>query len=191
MPRVGLRGYLAPGTPTTGDRGLAYARCETARDPFITSDEPVSAPVRSSHSGPVSGRDPADRSGLEVTGADNLVDGWRTAAALSLQRTSAGDRPTTLRTRTPRDWIRPKSTWPSKRERRSASSDRGAIQRAVDAAAAGGAATPPANGDSGHTRTACRDRASRRRHRSCPGHQVEYLTCCAMVITPLETEDSE
>jgi hypothetical protein len=52
----------------------ADARTRTG-DPFITSDEPMSAPVRSSHPKPLSKGGFADRSGLEVTGADNMVDG--------------------------------------------------------------------------------------------------------------------
>jgi hypothetical protein len=38
-------------------------------------------------------RDCVDRSGLEVTGEDILVDGWWTAARLSCQRTAAASRP--------------------------------------------------------------------------------------------------
>ena len=65
----------------------ADARTRTG-DPFITSDGPMSAPVRSSHSGPLSMRLPPDWSGLKVTGEDNLVDGWWTSEMLSLQRTA-------------------------------------------------------------------------------------------------------
>jgi hypothetical protein len=60
----------------------ADARTRTG-DPFITSDAPVSARVRPSHAGPLVMGDPADWSGLGVTGEDNLVDGWWTARRLS------------------------------------------------------------------------------------------------------------
>ncbi len=60
----------------------ADARTRTG-DPFITSDEPMSTPVRSSHLRPLSIPLPPDWSGLEVTGADNLVDGWWTSGTLS------------------------------------------------------------------------------------------------------------
>jgi hypothetical protein len=56
----------------------ADARTRTG-DPFITSDGPVSAPVRSSHLRPLLMRDSADWPTLEVTGEDNLVDGWWTS----------------------------------------------------------------------------------------------------------------
>jgi hypothetical protein len=62
--------------------GKADARTRTG-DPFITSDGPVSARVRPSHSGPLVMGDPTDWSGLGVTGEDNLVDGWWTAKRLS------------------------------------------------------------------------------------------------------------
>src|SRR5919106_1614913 len=65
----------------------ADARTRTG-DPFIRRDEPMSAPVRSSHLRPFSMRDSMDWSGLEVTGEDNLVDGWWTPEMLSLQRTT-------------------------------------------------------------------------------------------------------
>jgi hypothetical protein len=58
-------------------------------DPFITSDGPVSAPVRSGHPKPLVMRDSADRTGLEVTGEDNPVDGWWTARMLTASRTHA------------------------------------------------------------------------------------------------------
>jgi hypothetical protein len=60
----------------------ADARIRIA-DPFITSDEPMSAPVRSSHSQPLFMGDSADSSGLEVTGQNNVVDGSWTAEVLS------------------------------------------------------------------------------------------------------------
>jgi hypothetical protein len=59
----------------------ADARTRTG-DPFITSDEPMSAPVRSSHLRPLSKGGSVDWTGLEVTGADNLVDGWWTARSV-------------------------------------------------------------------------------------------------------------
>jgi hypothetical protein len=69
----------------------ADARTRTG-DPFITSDEPVSAPVRASHSRPLCMTDSMDWSGLEVTGEDNLVDGWWTSEMLSIgARTTCAD----------------------------------------------------------------------------------------------------
>jgi hypothetical protein len=60
----------------------ADARTRTG-DPFITRYGPMSAPVRSIHLRPLSIRLPLDWSGLEVTGDDNLVDGWWTSRMLS------------------------------------------------------------------------------------------------------------
>jgi hypothetical protein len=71
--------------------GRADARTRTG-DPFITSDEPVAAPVRSSHSGPLSMRGFTDWGGLEVTREDNLVDGWWTPDGLPFKTTSCGRR---------------------------------------------------------------------------------------------------
>jgi hypothetical protein len=61
----------------------ADARTRTG-DPFITSDGPVSAPVRSGHVRPHSMRYRPAWSGLEVTGEDNPVDGWWTSVRLSV-----------------------------------------------------------------------------------------------------------
>jgi hypothetical protein len=47
----------------------------------------MSAQVQSSHSGPLLLADSADLSGLEMTGEDNLVDGWWTASVLTVQKT--------------------------------------------------------------------------------------------------------
>ena len=52
----------------------ADARTRTG-DPFITSDEPMSAPVRSGHLRPLSEGGSVDGGGLEMTEEDNLVDG--------------------------------------------------------------------------------------------------------------------
>src|ERR687891_485236 len=62
----------------------ADARTRTG-DPFITSDEPMSAPVRSSHLRPLAESRWLDWSGLEMTGEDNLVDAWWTSEMLSVQ----------------------------------------------------------------------------------------------------------
>jgi hypothetical protein len=47
----------------------------------------MSAPVRSSHSGPLSSGRSLASGGLEVTGEDNAVDGWWTCDMLSRPRT--------------------------------------------------------------------------------------------------------
>ena len=82
----------APKTPVAGvalnSTGLlpkinqADARTRTG-DPFITSDEPMSAPVRSGQLRPLLMPLPPDWSGLELTGEDNLVDGWWTCRMLT------------------------------------------------------------------------------------------------------------
>ena len=56
----------------------ADARTRTG-DPFITSDEPMSAPVRCGQLRPLLEGGSVDWSGLEVTGEDDLVDGWWTS----------------------------------------------------------------------------------------------------------------
>jgi hypothetical protein len=68
-----LRPVLGAQNPCTSQK--ADARTRTG-DPFITSDEPMSAPVRSSRFRPLAKGACVDWSGLEVTGEDNLVDGW-------------------------------------------------------------------------------------------------------------------
>ena len=45
----------------------------------------MSAPVRSSHLRPLAESRWLDWSGLEMTGEDNLVDGWWTSEMLSVQ----------------------------------------------------------------------------------------------------------
>src|SRR5215211_6504046 len=71
-------------------RPKADARTRTG-DPFITSDGPLSASVRSGHSRPLSKGGSVAWSGLEVTGEDNLVDGWWTPEMLSDDITDARD----------------------------------------------------------------------------------------------------
>jgi hypothetical protein len=72
----------------TGGKGLQIERADARTrtgDPFITSDEPMSARVRSGHSRPLSKAGSLDWSGLGVTGQDNLVDGWWTRTSMFLQ----------------------------------------------------------------------------------------------------------
>src|SRR5207244_1945497 len=68
----------------------ADARTRTG-DPFITSDGPMSAPVRSGHFRPLAEGGSLDWRGLEVTGEDNLVDGWWTSGKLSSQTTRSDE----------------------------------------------------------------------------------------------------
>ena len=77
-------------TNIPANRTKADARTRTG-DPFITSDERMSAPVRSSHFRPLAKGACVDWSGLEVTGEANLVDGWWTSRMLPLERTVPGD----------------------------------------------------------------------------------------------------
>jgi hypothetical protein len=52
-------------------------RPNSNRGPFITSDEPMSAPIRSSRCRPLPKDVYADRTGREVTEEDRLADGWK------------------------------------------------------------------------------------------------------------------
>ena len=94
-----LQGCVPEG-PTRSDLKASSFRCKEAKadartrtgDPFITSDEPMSASVRSSRLRPLPMRLPPDWSGLEVTGEDNLVDDWLTPATTHTARTGVSTR---------------------------------------------------------------------------------------------------